>query len=46
MADQVAAVPIEPPTPMRYIGLVTAQRRWPQPLVTALLNALRRSVTS
>ncbi len=44
MTDRVAFVPLRPPTPMRYIGAVTAERRWPQPLVSALLAALHRSV--
>lgn len=46
MADQIVAIPLEPPRPMRYIGAVTAGRRWPQPLVTALLEALHHSAAA
>lgn len=36
----VAAIPLHPPRPTRYIGIATANRRHPQPLVDALVDAL------
>lgn len=35
------AVPLRGPAPTRHISAVTARRRWPQPLVRALLQALQ-----
>jgi len=37
--DQLMAIPLEPPRPSRYIGVVTRKRR-PHPLVKDLLKAL------
>jgi len=42
----LAAVPLEPPGPTRYVGVVTARRRRPDPLVTALLQALQDTVAA
>lgn len=42
----VAVIPLEQPCPIRYIGAVTARRRWPQPLVIALLEALHHAVSA
>jgi molybdate transport repressor ModE-like protein len=36
----VVAVPLEPPRPSRHIGIVTPRGRRPQPLVTAVVDAL------
>jgi len=46
LADRLAAIPLEAPQPMRYIGAVTAHRRWPQPLVGSLLAALHNAVNA
>jgi molybdate transport repressor ModE-like protein len=39
-SDRLAIVPLQPPHPTRYIGMVTAQRRRAQPLVAELMEAL------
>ena len=39
----LAVVPLEQPCSTHYIGAVTAQRRRPNPLPQALLDALRRT---
>ena len=41
---QLSVVPLRPPRPMRYIGVVTPRRRRPQPLATALHEALTATV--
>lgn len=38
--DKLAVVALEPPHPTRYIGMATAHRRRPQPLVEHLMAAL------
>ncbi|WP_240777391.1 LysR family transcriptional regulator [Nonomuraea basaltis] len=43
-ATALAIVPIQPPRPTRYIGVATAGRRRPQPLVEGLVGALFRAV--
>jgi DNA-binding transcriptional LysR family regulator len=43
-ADRLAIVPLRPPRPSRYIGVVTARRSRPQPLAEALLYALAETV--
>jgi molybdate transport repressor ModE-like protein len=40
----IAVVPIGPPRPTRYIGVATALRRHPQPLVESLVDALFAAV--
>jgi molybdate transport repressor ModE-like protein len=40
----LAVVPLRPPRPMRYIGVVTPRRRRPHPLATALHDALTSTV--
>ncbi|MEV6494116.1 LysR family transcriptional regulator [Actinoplanes sp. NPDC051633] len=42
----LAAVPLEPPGPTRYVGVVTARRRRPDPLVDALLRTLQDTVAA
>jgi hypothetical protein len=39
----LAVVALDPPRPARYVGVVTARRRRPQPLAAALLDALRET---
>lgn len=43
-AADLAVVPIRPPRPTRYIGVATARRRRPQPLVESLVDALLQAV--
>jgi molybdate transport repressor ModE-like protein len=43
-ADRLAIVPLRPPRPSRYIGVVTARRPRPQPLAETLLYALQETV--
>ena len=47
-ADQggLVAVPLTPPGPTRYVGVVTARRRRPDPLTEALLRSLRDTVAA
>lgn len=40
-SPDLVVVELEPPRPTRYIGLITARRRRPQPLVQDLIAALR-----
>ncbi|WP_436772693.1 LysR family transcriptional regulator [Yinghuangia sp. YIM S09857] len=42
--EGLAFVALEQPRPTRHIGVVTARRRWAQPLVEALVEALRDAV--
>lgn len=42
----LAMVPLAPPCPCRYIGIVTPQRRRPNPLADALAQALRETVAA
>jgi DNA-binding transcriptional LysR family regulator len=42
----LAFIALDQPRPVRHIGVLTAERRWPQPLVTALLTALREAVAA
>ncbi|GID31262.1 LysR family transcriptional regulator [Paractinoplanes brasiliensis] len=42
----LAMVPLAPPCPCRYIGIVTPQRRRPNPLADALVHALRETVAA
>ena len=42
----LVAVPLEPPGPTRYVGVVTARRRRPDPLVAALVRALEETVAA
>ena len=48
VADQggLVAVPLTPPGPTRYVGVVTARRRRPDPLTDALLRSLRDTVAA
>jgi len=39
-SERLTIVPLDPPHPTRYIGMVTARRRPPQPLVEELMTAL------
>ncbi|MBB6346325.1 molybdate transport repressor ModE-like protein [Nonomuraea muscovyensis] len=43
-ATGLAVVPIRPPCPTRHIGIATARRRHPQPLVDKLVHALLATV--
>jgi molybdate transport repressor ModE-like protein len=43
--DGLCVLALEPPRPSRYVGVVLARRRKPQPLAEALLTALRTVVT-
>ncbi|MBL7261778.1 LysR family transcriptional regulator [Paractinoplanes lichenicola] len=42
----LATVPLAPPCPCRYIGIVTPQRRRPNPLTDALVQSLRETVAA
>ncbi|MEV7623704.1 LysR family transcriptional regulator [Actinoplanes sp. NPDC089786] len=48
VADQggLVPVPLTPPGPTRYVGVVTARRRRPDPLTEALLQSLRDTVAA
>ncbi|MGR7001810.1 LysR substrate-binding domain-containing protein [Yinghuangia aomiensis] len=42
----LAFIALDQPRPVRHIGVLTAERRRPQPLVAALLTALREAVAA
>ncbi|MBM2622672.1 LysR family transcriptional regulator [Actinoplanes sp. LDG1-06] len=42
----LATVPLAPPCPCRYIGIVTPQRRRPNPLTEALVQSLHETVAA
>ncbi|GAB2603158.1 LysR family transcriptional regulator [Paractinoplanes abujensis] len=42
----LSMVPLAPPCPCRYIGIVTPRRRRPNPLTSALVHSLRETVAA